>query len=312
MRRSTVAPSSTLRAWLKVTRLQFYPMTFIAYWMGAKAGLAVSGQWHLSVFLLGYAVLFFIEWCTVLSNEYYDFPTDRLNKNFSMFTGGSRVLVDGQLTLWNIRTAIPIGLGLVAAFAFLLLWGAPFGAFVLMLSLILAGLFLGFGYTTPPLKFSYRGFGEITVGLTHSFYVVLCGFAFQTGSILNGLPWLLSVPLFLAIIAANILAGIPDREADVVASKRSLAVVFGSRIAIYLAAGFAVLATVTATLLWAFACTRPALGAIILVTMPHAAVLVWALLKLAQSGNYDRNINGIMVLSLSYVIWFGLIPLLNL
>jgi len=287
-------------------------MTFIAYWMGARAAQVLSGQWDLSAFLLGYAILFCIEWCTVLANEYYDYSADKLNKNFSIFTGGSRVLVNGMLTHRHIGIAIPVGLMFVVVFFCLFLWEAPAArALSLFLLLILGGLFLGLGYTTPPVKFSYRGLGEIVVGFTHSFYVVICGFAFQTGTIMNDLPWLLSIPLFFSIIAANLLAGVPDREADALVSKKSFAVVLGSRNVIVLAIGFVILAAMSGTLLWVFDIIGRT-GIVILITVPHAVFLLYALLKLLQSRDYDRNINDVMALSLSYVVWFGIIPLLTM
>ena len=45
---------------------------------------------------------------------------------------------------------------------------------------ILAAMFvIAPGYTVPPLKFVYRGLGELDVGVTHSFGVLLCGYIFQ-------------------------------------------------------------------------------------------------------------------------------------
>jgi 1,4-dihydroxy-2-naphthoate polyprenyltransferase len=69
------------------------------------------------------------------------------------------------------------------------------GLSFIILLLILVGIILGLGYTAPPLKLSYRGLGELVVGFTHSFYLLLCGYAFQTGTMGNPMPWLLSIPL---------------------------------------------------------------------------------------------------------------------
>jgi len=81
-------------AWLKAIRLQFYPMTFVAYTTGALGAQSLGYALEKPVFWLGYLWLFLIEIATVLTNDYYDFNSDKQNKYFSPFSGGSRVIVD--------------------------------------------------------------------------------------------------------------------------------------------------------------------------------------------------------------------------
>lgn len=169
-------------AWLKIVRLHFYPMTWIAYSMGAAAASSNIKKWDPKVYIIGYLVLFFIELSTILVNEYYDYDTDRLNKNFGPFTGGTRVLVEGQLGFPEVRAGIWTSLILTVSFGYLLIRTDMQVSSVSILLLILLGLFLGLGYTAPPLKFTYRGLGELTVAVTHSPYVILCGYVFQGGS----------------------------------------------------------------------------------------------------------------------------------
>ncbi len=211
--------------WIKIIRLQFYPMAFFAYSMGAAAAYSAYGIFNPVVFVLGYATLFLIEISSVLTNEYYDYHTDRINKNGSIFTGGSRMLVEGKINPGQARAAIkPVIFLIIISGAFLAAASRKAGI-VPVPVLILAGIVLGLGYTAPPLKFCYRGLGEAVVGLTHSPYMILCGFVFQTGVWDNSLPWLLSLPLFFAIAAAIILAGIPDYRADKKAGKNTVPVI---------------------------------------------------------------------------------------
>ena len=93
-------------AWLKIVRLHFYPMTWIAYSMGAAAASGNIKKWDPKVYIIGYLVLFCMELSTILVNEYYDYATDRLNKNAGPFTGGTRVLVAGELTFAEVRAGI--------------------------------------------------------------------------------------------------------------------------------------------------------------------------------------------------------------
>jgi 1,4-dihydroxy-2-naphthoate octaprenyltransferase len=300
-----------LFSWIKVIRLHFYPMTWIAYSMGAMAAARNAKKWNLEVYWVGYLVLFFIELSTILVNEYYDYGTDRLNKNAGPFTGGTRVLVEGKLKFAEVKAGIWVSLILAVGIGYLLVRINEQVSSSSILFLILIGLFLGVGYTAPPLKLSYRGLGEITVAFTHSPYVILCGYVFQGGSWHDLLPWGLSIPLFLATLPAIILAGIPDRLADQEVSKKGIAVLWGPRAAITLAAFLVCLAFLSCFLLWYFQVLRGYSGNLILFTIPHGIILLLALLRLMKSGNYDRRIDGIMVLALSYIVWFGLIPLIS-
>ena len=224
-------------SWLKAMRLQFYPMTWLAYTSGALAAATLTDGFNGAAFWWGLLCLFFIEAATVLANEHYDFESDRQNRNHGPFTGGSRVLVAGALSFREVRRGIAAALALALLSALWLLASAGAGAAILLL---LGGIIaLALGYTVPPLKLSYRGLGELDVGLTHSAGAILCGFVFQGGSWTAVEPWALSLPLFLAVLPGITLSGVPDHDADRAAGKRTLAVRAGIRgaSALRLAAG---------------------------------------------------------------------------
>lgn len=183
-----------LFAWLAALRLQFYPMTWIAYTVGALAAGA-SKPMFMTPYLLGYLTLFLLEAATVFLNEWFDVDSDRRNQNAGLFTGGSRVLVDGRLDRAAMRKGI--GLSLLAAVA--------------------------------ALKLSHRGFGELDVALTHSAGAIMAGYVAQGGGWNDDMPWLLALPLGLSILPSILLAGCPDRAADQAAAKRTLVVILGKR-----------------------------------------------------------------------------------
>src|SRR5690606_37359533 len=97
-------------SWLKAIRLQFYPMTFIAYAAGAYGASSLGYTFDRSLFWVGYLWLFLVEVATVLSNEYHDYKTDNQNKYYGPFTGGSRVIVEKKLTADNIKRGTQIAL----------------------------------------------------------------------------------------------------------------------------------------------------------------------------------------------------------
>ena len=315
LERGRITPAERLRhkaaAWLKGLRLHFYPMTWLAYTAGALAASPVEGVFGNPLFWLGYLCLFLLEVAAVLTNEVVDFQSDRSNRFFSTFTGGSRVLVEGLLSRREISIGIGVALlAFLASAAWLLAWmSASATAVVSVLGVM---TILAIGYTAPPLKFCYRGLGELDVAVTHSIGVILCGYLFLGGSWYDVLPWLLSLPLLLAILPSITLSGIPDMEADAAAGKRTLAVRLGQQIALKLALIFTLLAA-GAALIWQV--TNLADGAfagISYLVIPHPALLSWLLYKRIASGKPPGRVDGLMVASLTYVLWFGLFPVFRL
>lgn len=296
-------------AWLKALRLQFYPMTWVAYAVGAMA--AGGGVLGSPVFWLGYLCLFLLEVSTVLSNETVDLPSDRQNRFYSTFTGGSRVLVERLLS----QREVSVGMG-AALLGFLLTAGwlvmvAP-GEPLQVVAVLGVLAVLALGYTVPPLKLSYRGLGEMDVAVTHSLGVLLSGYVLFGGAWNAVVPWLLSLPLLLAIIPSITLSGIPDMAADASAGKRTLAVRLGQTGALWVAlvaTGLSALFAVMWQFLMPVAHVFSGIGYLV---VPHAAWLAWLLIQRIQAGATPGRIDGLMVWALGYVLWFALIPFWHL
>ena len=298
-------------AWLKAVRFQFYPMSFMAYWLGSKAASTMGYDHQRGVFWLGYAWLFLTELATVLSNDYFDYATDKNNKYFGPFTGGSRILVDKQLSFKEVKTGIYSALCLSPVMLLLLL-SAVNGSVTTILATCSILFVLALGYTTPPLRLSYRGLGELTVGITHSFAVLVCGYIFQGGHIGDALPWLLGLPLFLSVLPSITLAGIPDSEADALAGKRTLAVRFGKKTAAVLALCFTVLAIFVVVAFAIADICHPVFTWLLYFALPHAVLLCFMLYQYVKKPSPPHRIDVLLIVALSYMIWFALIPLMNL
>jgi len=298
-------------AWLRLLRLQFYPMVWVAYTIGALAVWRQEGAFSSRIYWSGYLCLVLIEMLTVISNEWFDQGTDRLNQNAGPFNGGSRVLVDGDLDATSVRNAV-LGMALLVGGSLATLAGtlppsAHSGLFLMMALALLAP-----GYTVPPLRLVYRGFGELEVGLTHSLVAILCGSLLQSGSWRDPYPWLIGLPLFFATLAAITLSALPDYEADRAVSKRTLAVLLGRRGAAWSALTFVVAAAACGVLWQQRGIFGGMSGFAIFLAIPHALLLVRAILRYLRRGAPCERINGIMVLALTYILWFGLIPLAHL
>ncbi|CAN5176144.1 hypothetical protein BH23BAC3_BH23BAC3_00610 [soil metagenome] len=293
-------------AWFRAIRLQFYPMTLLAYTVGALA--AIQGGFNIT-FLVGFLCLFFIELATVFTNDYYDYPSDRNNKFYNPFTGGSRVLVDKDLSFSEMRKGIGVAILGIAGTTGLLLFLSPASGSVVIITVALL-CFFALGYTVPPLKFSYRGFGEMDVALTHSAGALLTGYLLQGGIWTDSLPWLLSIPLFLSILPAIILAGVPDLEADRAANKKTLAVRFGRQTAVYLAMAIIPAAALSGVIWLMLPLATYLLILLVSLVIMHAAILMKQLWNYTKEENPSARIDRLLALALSFIIWFGLIPLI--
>ena len=154
--------------------------------------------------------------------------------------------------------------------------------------------------------------GEADVAFTHSFGVMICGYVFQGGHIYDGLPWLLSIPLALCVLPSIILSGIPDYDADKAAGKKTIAVTLGKKSAATLAILFTLLAASTALFFKQSGMVGTAYGNIIYIVAPHAIFLSMIIYRYLKDPSPSQRIDTMMAISLLYILWFALVPLIKL
>jgi 4-hydroxybenzoate polyprenyltransferase len=137
---------------------------------------------------------------------------------------------------------------------------------------------------------------------------MLVGWVGQGGDWRDPLPYLVSMPVFCAVFAANTVAGIPDHAADASVNKRSYSVIFGPTRAAFIASFAAAAASIGGITLWMDGIVAGKFGLAFFLTVPHALALAVVLARFARSDNHDRRIDSIMVNALNFIVWFGLIP----
>jgi 1,4-dihydroxy-2-naphthoate octaprenyltransferase len=301
-----------LVAWFRLTRLPLYTMAFIAYSMGAAAAYATAQRFDASVYALGGFGVILIMLNAVIINEYVDYPTDSINKKRGAFNAGSGVLVEGKLSFSEVKTGIVIIVCLIPICAHVLIQIAKDASASSVVALAAIGIFFGWGYTAPPLKFSYHGLGEFVNSLMHGPGIVLAGFVLQTGIWTNPLPWLLGTPLFLATLAAAILGALPDYRADIAVSRKTFPVVFGPRWSALMALVFITLAPIAGIVLLVLQIIPNPVGIALLIVVPNALIQVRAIIKMIRIADYDRNMTDIMKYADLQILFFGLIPLIAL
>lgn len=301
------SPIVQFRSWLAVARLQFYPFPLLVLATGAwaaAAGHAQPVQFLPLAWAAGCGVL--LEFSTVLTNELEDQETDRQNRHAGLFTGGSRVLVEGRLSstqLLRMRAAATVLLAVCAGGLALSVPASPW----LIVGMVMLGWLLGHQYSAKPLRLSYRGWGELDVAFTHSFLVAGLGYASQGGTLKADASWAWVLAIFASVLPSIILAGFPDREADLHSGKNTLMVQWGSRRATQ--------AAITATALAMFLKVFTDSGGPYSLYLTSAAVVhgggllfaLWRFRLRNRGGKIDR----LLMLALTFMLWFGLEPFLT-
>lgn len=296
------------RAWLAALRLQFYPASWFTYAVGAvaAAGAAAFGS---AAFWWGIAALLFLEISTVLTNELFDYAADRGNTRYGPFNGGSRVLIEGRLSrremiIGAVATFVLAVLAAWALVAFTSLAAVPAWPFLALLAVV------AIGYTLPPLKLCWRTLGELDVAFTHGPGVIVCGWIFMGAPLTDPMPWLMAVPVALATLPSITLSNVPDADADAAVGKRTIAARFGIRAGLDVALATTLLAAVAA-IVWPFAFVLPeGYGVLAWGAVPHAVWLMSLLLRARREPGIPREMMPLMLVSLSFVLWFILPPLI--
>jgi 1,4-dihydroxy-2-naphthoate octaprenyltransferase len=205
------------------TRVPFLTATIVPVLLGAVVARVhgFSAWWAAMLALLGASA---IHLGLNVANDVSDTTSgaDEVNVNPTMFSGGSRVIQYGLVSLQTMRMvsiacyAVGIGIGLyfVATRGIELLW------------IGLAGIFLSIFYTAPPLRLVHRGLGEVCVALGFGPIMVL-GSYFVVAERLSGEALYASLPVGLLIMLVLYVNQVPDRPADERAGKRTIVVRLG-------------------------------------------------------------------------------------
>ncbi len=158
-------------------------------------------------------------------NDYYDAESgadERNEERIFPFTGGSRFITNGVHTARQTRIFGFALLGAVIPAGLWLAWQAGPG----LIAIGMAGLFVGWAYSAPPLALVSRGLGEVAITLCWLLVVIGADYVQRGG--FSPLPALAG--LSYALLVANVLYinQFPDRAGDAAAGKRTLVVRLGA------------------------------------------------------------------------------------
>jgi 1,4-dihydroxy-2-naphthoate octaprenyltransferase len=207
---------------LRATRLPFLSATVVPVLLGIAIA-ATHGTFDPVAAILTVVGASFVHLGLNVANDVFDTVqgADDANVTPTKFSGGSRVIQYGLLSLRRmatIATAFYLAAGAIGL-VLLAFWGSP-----ALLVIGIAGFVVSLGYTAPPLKFVYRGLGEIAVAVGFGPLMLLGAYVVQTRGILAWEPFVASIPVALFIALILYVNEIPDRRGDAHAGKRTLPV----------------------------------------------------------------------------------------
>lgn len=213
-----------LGAWIQASRLPSQSYIALPLLLGQLVFVRASGR-ALDLGVLAAVQLFGVldQLFIVYANDVADQETDRRNRTATLFSGGSRVLVEQRLSPRALAVAavvcavglVAVSVGLAAA------QGAP-----LLVGLAIAAILLLVAYSHPPLRLSYRGGGELLQMVGVGGVLPLYGYLAQGGSI-ERFPWALLAFLLPTHLACAIATALPDEPSDRESQKRTLPVWVG-------------------------------------------------------------------------------------
>jgi 1,4-dihydroxy-2-naphthoate octaprenyltransferase len=209
---------------LRTTRLPFLTATIVPVLLGIVIA-ATHGAFDLVSALLTVVGASFVQLAINVSNDVFDAAqgADDANVTPTKFSGGSRVIQYGLVTFRQMATLAFTFYAAGAAVGLVLL--ALRGS-VALLVIGVVGFVVGLGYTAPPLKFVYRGLGEIAVALGFGPLMLVGAYVVQTRGALSWEPFVASIPVALLVALILYVNEIPDRRGDAHAGKRTLPVRF--------------------------------------------------------------------------------------
>lgn len=248
-----------ITAFIRLSRFYFLPMPMLTYMIGVAVATRASVVLDAQRLIAGLVIELLVQLSVSYTNDYWDIPTDRINTQRTLLTGGSGELTTGLLPPWIALVAAAI---CQVTALLLALW---IGLSAISWGLLLIALGAAIFYTTPPLKLAWRGWGEFTTAVVSTLIVPAWAYSLQTGRV-NGELVLLVAPLIPFVMSLFLTITTPDIEADRKVGKRTLAVRVGSNQIAVLYAGLLLSAYLVAVILWRERLPQPALSAILLST----------------------------------------------
>jgi 1,4-dihydroxy-2-naphthoate octaprenyltransferase len=205
---------------MRLVRYRFFLFAgILPYFLGQAIAFNIQGVLNWSHFWWGFVGIFLVLAAVELFNEYFDAKD-----------GGDRIFSQEEPDIPNYFFASGVtALGLAFIVGLYLTWRTGWPVFLFSFLGFLGAYF----YVGPPLKWAYRGMGELVIALCYGPLMVLGSYYIQTERIVF-VPFFVSLVCGLSMFCLAVLNEIPDYYQDMLVGKRNLVVKLGKQKAIVL------------------------------------------------------------------------------
>ncbi|WP_320047612.1 prenyltransferase [uncultured Ilyobacter sp.] len=212
-----------VNSWIKASRLPSQSYIFFPLLLGQGFYYKETGNFSIVFFILVQLFGLLIQLYIVYANDYSDYEIDKTNDTFNIFSGGSRVLVEGLISKKEMKKGILLVMGLNLLLGTVLTIGFERTKSI---PLIVISFLLLWGYSYPPIRLSYRGGGEILQTTGVAIILPLFGYYIQGGTF-QGFPWIFLLFFFPIQLGCAMSTSLPDYPSDREGNKRTSTVIFG-------------------------------------------------------------------------------------
>ena len=212
-----------MSVWIGAARLRTLPAAIVPVVVGTAVAHACGAiAWGPALAALAGAIA--IQIGTNFANDVFDAEkgadgADRI--------GPLRAVSAGLITAAAMKRAMIGAFAVASAFGIYLVASSGWPIVAIGVASILAGI----AYTGGPWPLGYHGLGDVFVMVFFGF-VAVCGTAYVQLHAVPGLAWWAAIPVGSLATAILVVNNLRDRNTDVRAGKRTLAVRFGRRAAL--------------------------------------------------------------------------------
>jgi 1,4-dihydroxy-2-naphthoate octaprenyltransferase len=159
--------------------------------------------------------------------------------------GPTRAVASGLISASSMRRAMVLAFGFATLCGVYLAYVAGWPVIAIGVASVLSGV----AYTGGPYPLGYHGLGDLFV-LVFFGFVAVCGTTYVQAGYVPPLAWAAALPVGALATAILVVNNVRDRETDVGAGKRTLAVRFGKRAGVIEYAWLLAAAYATPLVLW--------------------------------------------------------------